>query len=383
MIVSSLASGEPPKLIDAQATPQTVALFHNLFALSCEHTLFGHHDTLAYGHDWIGDAHRSDVKDVTGDFPAMYGWDMGPLEFHGPNEGIKGPKQDGEKLLGYAREAFARGGVVNFCWHQSNPVTGGAFNDMTPALSSLLPGGAKHEYYKQTLDRFAEFFKQLSPMPVIFRPYHEHNGNWFWWGKGNASEADYIALWRFTVTYLRDEKGVHNLIYAFSPDRSRIEIETYDADYLYAYPGDEYVDVFGLDDYRDVRLPRLGEPSLEIKKKEFVQSLTLLVQLAEKHGKLPALTETGCETLNIPDWWTGVLLESLQANEYTRKIAWVEVWRNANAKQEETEHFFAPYPGHPSASDFVKFHDSPFVLFESELPDMYTEPSCETPHSCK
>lgn len=45
-------------------------------------------------------------------------------------------------------------------------------------------------------------------IPVIFRPYHEHNGDWFWWGKGVNSEEDYIKLWQFTVEYLRDEKDV-------------------------------------------------------------------------------------------------------------------------------------------------------------------------------
>jgi mannan endo-1,4-beta-mannosidase len=378
MSATASAADTLPALNDKLATPQTVALYHNLYALGGRHVLFGHHDTLAYGHDWIDEPDRSDVKDVTGDFPAVYGWDMGAVELQGQHEEIKGPRQSVESLLGYARQAYARGGVVTFCWHARNPVTGGAFNDLAPAVHTLLPGGANHEHYKHTLDQFAEFFKQLSPMPVIFRPFHEHNGDWFWWGKGHASEADYIALWRFTETYLRDVKGVHNLIYAISPDRSRIDLNHGEADYFYGYPGDEYVDIIGLDDYKDARLPRPGEASPEVKKQEFVQSLVMISKIAQKHGKLPALTETGCETLNIPDWWTSVLMPTLMANDDTRRIAWVEVWRNANAKLEGHEHFFAPYKGHSSASDFVKFHDSPFVLFESELPDMYKEPDENT-----
>ena len=372
--VAVSANEDLPKLNDPLATPETVALYHNLYVVGRDHVLFGHHDTLAYGHDWIGDKDRSDVKDVTGDFPAVYGWDMAPVAAEESDEDIKDARFDKEKLLAYARQAYARGGVVTFCWHAKNPVTGGLFNDLTPALHTLLPGGANHEKYKATLDRFAEFFHALLPMPVIFRPYHEHNGDWFWWCKGIASEQDYIALWRFTETYLRDVKGVHNLIYAISPDRSRIGLDHAREDYLYGYPGDDYVDILGLDDYVDVRLPREGEKSLEDKKKDFVEILTLVSKTAEKKHKVPALTETGCETLNVPDWWTTVLLPSLKANGDTRKIEWVEVWRNANAKQEQCEHFFAPYKGHSSAPDFIKFHDDPFVLFESELPDMYKEP---------
>ena len=377
MTASTLSAETNAPLIDPLATPQTVALYHNLLALNGKHALFGHQDTLAYGHDWIGEPDRSDVKDVTGDFPAIYGWDMSAVEIEGQNHGVKGPRLEEDQLLSYARQAYARGGVVTFSWHGRNPVTGGAFNDMTEAVSTLLPGGANHEKYKQTLDAFAAFFKELSPMPVVFRPFHEHNGNWFWWGKGIASEKDYIALWQFTVTYLRDVKGVHNLIYAFSPDRSRIDLDHFDKDYLYGYPGDGYVDVFGFDNYFDVNLSEQDKRTLDEKKKDFVRSLQSLSRLAQQHGKLPALTESGCGTLEIPDWWTGVLLPALTADADTRRVAWVLVWRNANAKSEKVEHFFAPYKGHSSAPDFVKFHDSGYILFEPKLPPMYKEPAAK------
>jgi mannan endo-1,4-beta-mannosidase len=375
VIMSTLPAraSDQPRLLDNLATPQTVALYENLYLVGQNHVLFGHHETLAYGHDWIGEPNRSDVKDVTGDFPAIYGWDMGIVE---PRSSDKedAPRFDANDLLEFVRQAHARGGIVEFSWHGRNPVTRGAFNDLTPAVHTILPGGENHEAYKGTLDAFADFFLKISPMPVIFRPFHEHNGEWFWWGKTHVSEQDYIALWRFTVEYLRDKKGVHNLIYAFSPDRGRIDLSHGWADYFYGYPGDEYVDVMGLDDYIDVRLPRADqhEPPLEIKKQDFVRSLTMVAEIAEAHHKVPALTETGCDTLNIPNWWTQILLPSLEANEQTRKIAWLQVWRNANAELEKHEHFFAPYKGHPAEEDFRQFHDSPFVLFEAELPPMYS-----------
>jgi mannan endo-1,4-beta-mannosidase len=279
-------------------------------------------------------------------------------------------------MLQYARETYERGGIITFCWHQSNPVTKANAWDVTPALATLLPGGENNESYKKTLDSFAAFFKELWPMPVIFRPYHEHNGDWFWWGKGNADEKDFIALWRFTEEYLRDVKGVHNLIYAFSPDRSKIELATFDKDYLYGYPGDDYVDIFALDDYRDAA-PRGDEttPTMDVRQQEFAKSLENVVKLADAHHKLAALTETGNEKLDIPHWYTNVLLKSLETNDYTRRIAWAQVWRNADAKVENVEHFYAPYPGHPSVPDFMEFYNSPFTMFEADLPDMYHETS--------
>jgi len=383
IIASSASAGEClPKLIDEQATPQTLALYHNLSLTGGEHVLFGHHDTLAYGHDWIAEPNRSDVKDVTGDFPAVYGWDLNPLEPADMNPHMERTRITEDNMVQFAKEAYGRGGIVTYCWHMANPLTKGDFYDLTPAMHSIVPGGEKHAYYVMMLDRIAKFFKQLDPMPVIFRPFHEHNGEWFWWGKTHCSEEDYIAVWRFTVEYLRDVKGLHNVIYAFSPDRGRIDLDKGDADYFYAYPGDEYVDIIGLDDYVDVRMPGENETppekSLEEKKKDLITSLEMIAAIADAKGKVPALTETGCNTLDIPNWWTQVLLPCLDANAQTRKAAWVEVWRNANFKLEKHEHFFAPYAGHPSAEDFVKFCNSDLIMLESEMPDMYSEPCRDT-----
>src|SRR5699024_9308538 len=100
----------------------------------------------------------------------------------------------------------------------------------TPSVKAILPGGENHESFLTKLDLVADFLKDCKVgstyVPIIFRPWHEHNGDWFWWGKGNASEEDYIALFRFTVDYLKDKKGIHHLIYAFSPDRSRLNMDS-------------------------------------------------------------------------------------------------------------------------------------------------------------
>jgi mannan endo-1,4-beta-mannosidase len=146
-------------------------------------------------------------------------------------------------------------------------------------------------------------------MPIVFRPFHEHNGDWFWWGKGIASEEDYIKLWRFTIEYLRDEKGVHNLLYSFSPDRSRMKIENIESDYFYAYPGDDYVDIFGFDDYWDAGYKGNKAPPEE-RLADFITALEAVVRLAEARGKIPALTETGLDALPQSDWYTSVLLKA-------------------------------------------------------------------------
>ncbi|MCE6997947.1 glycoside hydrolase family 26 protein [Saccharothrix sp. S26] len=56
-----------------------------------------------------------------------------------------------------------------------------------------------------------------NPIPNIYRPFHENSGSWFRWGAAHASPAEYVELFRYTVEYLRDVKGVHNFLYAYSP----------------------------------------------------------------------------------------------------------------------------------------------------------------------
>ena len=355
-------------LIDKEATPETIQLYKNLMAMRGQHAMFGHQATLAYGYRWQGDSSRSDVHDVTGSFPAVYGWDI--LDFWQADYSDERIAEEMEQSLAYAREGLERGGVLTYCWHMSNPVTRKSFYDTTRAVHTIIPGGENHQWYKETLDMVAGYFKELSPYPVIFRPFHEHNGDWFWWGKGLASEEDYITLWRFTVEYLRDQKNVHNLIWAFSPDRSRIDIENFKTEYFYAYPGDDYVDLIGLDNYWDVGHPANDTPP-ETQQKHFIRSLTMTAELARERNKVAALTETGLEAIPDADFWTDKMLPALTANENTRQLTYLLVWRNATRHVENRDHYYAPFPGQESADDFIKFYESEHILLEDELPELY------------
>ena len=70
--------------IDPQATAETRALFHNLRSLARRHVLFGHQDDLAYGYDWVAEPGRSDVRESSGSYPAVYGWEVSGLETSSP-----------------------------------------------------------------------------------------------------------------------------------------------------------------------------------------------------------------------------------------------------------------------------------------------------------
>lgn len=375
---ASAAAVESPNLalIDTQATPHTRALYNNLAALRGKHLLFGHEDSLAYGVHWEGELDRSDVRDVTGANPALYGWELGGLEL-GQEKNLDGV--DFKQMQQWIKAGYSRGGVITISWHMYSPVSGGNSWDKTPTVHELIPGGTKHAELKAYLDSFVAFNEGLKVadsagvetyIPIIFRPWHEHNGDWFWWGKGNASEADYIALWQFTVQYLRDEKGLRNLIYAYSPDRSRIDMAHFERDYFYGYPGDDYVDVIGLDNYWDVGHSANSASAAE-QTANFTAALKQIAVIAAARSKIAALTETGNNKLTIPNFWTDRILAPTLADAQASEIVYVMVWRNANLAREKAEQFFAPYPGQATAEDFKRFYESPYVLFENELPRLY------------
>ncbi|WP_438863500.1 glycoside hydrolase family 26 protein [Neptunicella sp.] len=361
-------------MVDPQASTETRALLANLYRIKDQHMLFGHQDTLAYGVNWEGEEGRSDIKDVTGSFPALYGWELGGLGM-GQKENLD--KVNFANMQRWMKQVYLRGGVNTVSWHMFDPVTGQNSWHKNASVQQLIPGGKAHQKFKQYLDTFVAFNQQLKvtnkqgkqvSIPLIFRPWHEHTGDWFWWGKGHTAEQDYIALWRFTVDYLKSQ-GVHNLIYAYSPDRSRINLDNYQADYLYGYPGDNYVDVLGIDTYID--LGRDENISVEQQKDNFRRTLEYTVEIAKQKHKLPAVSEGGWDGIKDNQYWTNRILDVVTQNETTRQIAYLMVWRNANKQREHKEHFYAPFVGHPSADNFKQFYADPYTLFEDNLPDMY------------
>ena len=361
-MVSAQLDGQT--LIDKKATNETRALYTNLKRISQHGLLFGHQDDDAYGTKWKAVAGRSDVKDVSGSYPAVHGWDVAKLGLWNFNI----DSVDFQKMVGWIKGAYKRGGINTISWHLDNPANMKSAWDTVKAVKYILPGGSLHAVYKKELDVLTDFLNNCqegsTKIPIIFRPFHEHNGNWFWWGKGNCTEQEYIQLWKFTVEYLRDEKKLHHLIYAFSPDRSRINLDEAKTYYLYGYPGDDYVDIIGLDNYMDVGV-QWNKKSPEEQNADLVKILRTISDLAIEKNKVAAMTETGQEGVTNTEWFTQVILNPLKANPDI-KLAYFMVWRNANVK-----HHYAPYTGHPSAPDFIKFYNDPYTLFEKDIRNMY------------
>ncbi len=315
--------------------------------------IFGHSDDTAYGHSWAYEDGRSDVKEVCGDYPGLINWDLGMIE-HETTRNLDGVPFDLMRREIIAQDA--RGGISSISWHPRNPATGGdAWDTAGNGVSAgVVTGSAMNDTLRTWLGRVADFIGSLKDesgrsIPVVFRPWHEHTGSWFWWGINSCTADEYKALWRMTREVF-DRRGIDNVLWAYSPSGVAATDE-----YLDRYPGDSYVDILGADVYHHG-----GEEGIDNYRASVRSTLDVVKALAADRGKIVALTETGSEGVPMAGWWSEVL--GPLCAEYP--VAYVCVWRNAHDKP---GHFFGPYKGHKSEQSFMEFYNSPSTVFASDM----------------
>ena len=177
------------------------------------------------------------IFQVTGRWPAVVTVDY--ADFKHQWVATSGPNQ---LLIAYWRA----GGLVSVSAHLNNPARaeGGGLNDQRQKLDDLfLPGTATNQRWLHQLDDLAAGLQELQAagVVVLWRPFHELNGNWFWWGAQAPGEMG--RLWQQMFHYFTETKGLHNLIWVYSPNQGQ-KVGDY-------YPGDRFVDLVGLDAYTD------------------------------------------------------------------------------------------------------------------------------------
>ena len=302
---------------------------------------YAHQDDPSYGHSWrvedpSGDPlDRSDVFGVCGQYPSMLGFDLGELELGGT------ANLDGvsfELMRRAAKKQAERGGLVTISWHARNPLTGGDAWDVSSdkVVESVLEGGEKHGEFVAWLDAAAEFLKSFGGIPVLFRPWHENLGSWFWWGGKLCTTEQYKALWRLTYERLKD---VDNLLWVYSPNGDYGE-----QGYIERYPGDDIVDIVGFDSYQSGPMPDSRERYI----REMQTALDIVSRFASAHGKLYCVSETGYEGIPDPKWWTSTLLPAMEGYSPCYVLTWRNAW-------DRPGHYYAPWPGSPDAEDFIAF----------------------------
>ncbi|WP_422350932.1 glycoside hydrolase family 26 protein [Flagellimonas sp.] len=336
-------------MADKKTGQETKYLYHRINKIKERGYAFGHQDATAYGIGWKNDGslYKSDVHEVVGDHPAVHGFEIGHIEL-GETQNLDTVNFNLMKLL--IRKAHQKRGIVTISWHPDNPVSQKSAWDTTKAVKYVLKGGPLHTKYKGWLYRVADFLNDLkdergNAIPIVFRPYHEMNGTWFWWGEGNCTSVEYKQLWKETVDILSNEFNVHNVLYAYSVNTFQTEEE-----YLKYYPGDDYVDILGVDIYQHGTT------------EDFVAALNrdlgILKKIANEKKKPFALSEAGLNKIPMEDWWTQIL----DKNIAKYGISWALFWRNA-----WPSHYFVPFLGATSSSDFVNFKKLPHVLFLKDV----------------
>jgi mannan endo-1,4-beta-mannosidase len=358
-------------MADANATKETAALFYNLKKLAKTKVAIGQQDAFnSFYQDNGGD---SDIKKNTGYDPAILGSDfMFITDKNNNNQADNWFYQEEKKIINAAKAAYAKGIINTFCWHLREPNKEDSFyaTDMTAeqratAFKSILPGGTYHEWYKKKLDKIASVVLNLKGangelIPIIFRPFHEFDGSWFWWGANFCTPDDYKTAYQFTVDYLKNTKGVHNILYAFSPDNTY----TTETNYLSRYPGDQYVDILGMDNYGDFdNQGQTGAAKANSK-------LKIIADLAITKVKIAALTETGYQVTStktpITNWFSTYLYSALTAN--TIEVSYVMFWNN------NKDAYFVPNGTVSNASDFKNFSSKTKSALVNSLPKMYELP---------
>ncbi|MFD2571479.1 glycosyl hydrolase [Spirosoma soli] len=291
---------KPPKtLVDAKATPSTRSLFSYIVDQYGSKVLSGQHDDLAY------------VLEQTGKEPAIASYDL--IEYS-PSRVQFGsnPTGQSERFINWAKKGDGRG-IITLAWHWNAPTdlinqapdrlwwsgfyTRATTFDLSAALADK--SGERYNLLLRDIDVIATELKKFrdADIPVLWRPLHEAPGGWFWWGA--KGPGPFKELWRIMYDRLTNYHNLHNLIWVYTgTDQPNMDW----------YPGDEYVDVLGLDIYADPAANLSGNWAN--------------TQSALNGKKLATLSETG----NLPKpenirgfatWWSWFAVWT--GNDYIRK----------------------------------------------------------------
>lgn len=169
------------------------------------------------------------IKNSSGKYPALRGLDYMGDDFAGCNR--------------RAIDWYKKGGIVTICWHCGSDFRGSHTESLDSDLnwsSALTPGTSEYNALIAGMDKGAKALLELKEagVPVIWRPFHEFDGKWFWWGKGGAE--NFKKLWQIMYDRYTNHWGLDNLIWSLG----------YCGDVNSGwYPGDEYVDIIGADTY--------------------------------------------------------------------------------------------------------------------------------------
>lgn len=285
LLVAPLAWGqnEHADPVTPDAMPETRALLKFLQSISGTYTLTGQHNFPS-----THDRNSLFVGQYLGKTPVIWGSDFGFAAKGDTDSYLARPD-----IVQEAIRQNRKGSIVALCWHAIPPTSDepGTFqpqpgadpNQLKSVQGKLLdsqfqeiltPGTPLYNQWCKQVDRIAGFLKQLEDahVPVLWRPYHEMNGDWFWWGFRTQGQFTTRALYKQEFDRFVNFHHLKNLLWVWNvdrPSRPGMEYDKY-------FPGVQYCDIVALDAYH----------------RDFAQSYyDTLAGLAQ--GKVMALAEVG------------------------------------------------------------------------------------------
>lgn len=343
-----------PVLTDSQATAETQYLMNYLTEVYGNHIISGQQEIYGGGNDGNSELEFEWIYQLTGKYPAIRGFDfMNYNPLYGWEDGTT------ERIINWVN---TRNGIATASWHINVPrdFTSYQLGDSVDwkvatykptetdfnTANAVIPGTKEYQYVQLAIADLAEqlLILQENNVPIMFRPFHEAEGNggingegaWFWWASAGATV--YKQLWEMLYTELTQTYGLHNIIWTYNS-------------YVYStspawYPGDDRVDLVGYDKYNTIynRYDGLsGVPNEDAITSIFYELVNLT-----NGTKMVAMTEND----TIPS----------VANLTEEKAAWL---------------YFCPWYGeHLMSSAFnypatlITIYQSDYVITLDELPDL-------------
>ena len=245
-----------------KASPEARKLLEYLYSISGKKTLSGQHN-----YPGSRSSYSQRAQEITGRTPVIWGQDFGFSGRAGDKDAISNRDANMEEAIRQHRE----GSIITLMWHAVRPLDeepNGWKESVQAKLTDaqwrelVTPGAPLHNRWLNQLKVVAGHLEKLraARVPVLWRPYHEGNGNWFWWGfrpGPRGTQALYRLMFEvFTVRY-----GLNNLLWVWNANK--VNDEGNAGPYRDYYPGPDCVDILATDiyhsDYRDSHYTQLME----------------------------------------------------------------------------------------------------------------------------
>ncbi|GHV07057.1 hypothetical protein FACS189416_7770 [Bacteroidia bacterium] len=293
MLASCSTKSKYPAPVNSNVTPEAKALLDRLYKSVEDGKIISaqHHNEFQMMRPESYEQDRDRILEASGKVPLIWGGDMG---------------WERQTVINHAIEEFEKGHIITMMWHSQRPLDEGPTIFKTQCQGEFsdeewqqltTPSTDMHNGWLAKVDEVAGYLKQLKDrnIPVLWRPYHEMNGEWFWWGD-RKGENGFAKLWKMMYDRYVNYHHLDNLIWVWNANGPRDIPDDSAYDYALYFPGVDYVDALATDIYNN-----------DWKQSHHDQ----LIDLGQ--GKLIALGEIG----NVP---------TPETLETQNKFAWFMIW---------------------------------------------------------